>query len=452
MNTLMNKYENIPNIIEPQIILKKPNSPIKIFKGNFKLINIENEEENINVNGKIYFEWFPNYGCFFSGTISNYDVDKYLQNPSSTYKVIINTNEIGHSFIINTITSTGSDYSQIKGIFQDKIIIGKNEKSIDLVSFSVPNLKSISGQVVKKTTPSNITTSRSRIKLKNNEWIIIIDKNIEYNKLEKELNIIGGYNILYTGKITKTNSIKFTFKESTEIISCLDSFLSFINGRRLSCLFTEGFNEGNKTWTDYNAKQVATYKKDITSFLFNRNVNSLDLMWKEFSTIWQSDSGKDFLTSIVHWYIESNNKAGLIDGSIIMAQAGLEQLYYWTLPNNKHPSNTPSKFRDLIKSLKVNDSEILNYYKTLKIFSKNHIEETKYRDIAGIITTIRNNIVHPIETVKITPETKHEALQLCLWLIETTLLKTLNYQGLYLDRARGKTLDFDNNPQSPSPD
>lgn len=45
MNTLIDKYENIPNIIESQITLKKPNSPIRIFKGNFELINTEKEEE-----------------------------------------------------------------------------------------------------------------------------------------------------------------------------------------------------------------------------------------------------------------------------------------------------------------------------------------------------------------------------------------------------------------------
>lgn len=359
MNTLIDRYENIPNIIENQITLKKPNSKIKIFKGNFELINIENEEEKIDVNGNIYFEWFPNYGCFFSGTICNCDLDKYFENQRYIYKVVINTIGIGNSFITNITTSTSTDKSQIKGIFQDKITIGKIEKSIDLVSFSVPNLKPIYGEAVKKITPFSKRTSRSRIKLENDDWTITIDKDLEYNKLEQELKIIGGYNILYSGEIIKKNKINFTFIESNEIICCLDIFLNFINGRRISCLFPTGFNKGDKKWTDYTAKQVATYK-DAKNFLFYRNTKSLGLMWKEFSTIWQSASGKDFLTSIIHWYIESNNQAGLIDGSIIMAQAGLEQLYYWCLPNNKHPNDTPSKFRDLIKYLNINNPEILD--------------------------------------------------------------------------------------------
>ncbi|MBA0884452.1 hypothetical protein [Flavobacterium undicola] len=125
-----------------------------------------------------------------------------------------------------------------------------------------------------------------------------------------------------------------------------------------------------------------------------------------------------------------------------MAQAGLEELYYWTSTNKKHPDKTPNKFRELIKYLNLVDSEILSNYKSLEFFAENHIKNPNYRDISGIITTIRNNIVHPIENVKITVETKHEAWQLCLWLIEITLLKILNHQGLYFDRARRINFDY----------
>lgn len=439
MNNSSEKYDNIPNIIENQIILKKPNSPIIISKGNFELINLKNESEKIEVNGKIYFEWFPNYGCFFSGTISNNDFNRHIQNTNPKYKVVINKKDVGNCFVVNTTTTLSEDRSQIKGKFENKIIIGDIGKSIDLVTFSIPNLKSISGEVVK----SIKGTSSSRIKLENNEWCITIDKDPEYHKLEQELKMIGGYNILYFGNIIKVNNTKFSYLDSNEIISCLDVFLSFINGRKLSCLFTMGFDIDDKIWCDYNSKRVDTYK-DVKTFLFYRNIQSLDLMWKKFSCIWQtSDGGKDFLTSIIHWYTESNNQAGLIEGSIIMAQAGLEQLYYWTTSNTKHPNNTPSKLRSLIKYLNLKNSGIPENYKNLKLFAHTYIEDPEYRDIPGIITTIRNNIVHPIEKIKISLEIKHEAWQLCLWLIEITLLKILNHKGRYFDRTRREYRDYE---------
>jgi hypothetical protein len=80
MHNLIEKLKEIPNIIESSVILKKPNSPIRIFKGDFLLINSEHDIK-IDIKGEINFEWFPNYGCIFLGDISIVDFDKFILNP-----------------------------------------------------------------------------------------------------------------------------------------------------------------------------------------------------------------------------------------------------------------------------------------------------------------------------------------------------------------------------------
>ena len=443
MNNLFVKLKEIPNIIESAVILKKPNSPIRIFKGDFLLINSEHDIK-IDIKGEINFEWFPNYGCIFLGDISIVDFDKFILNPYLSYDVIADKKDLGKAFIHKTINSTSSNKALIKGVFENKVLVGTKTEPIDEIIFSIPNLKSISGDVVKKVTLTKIISTRSRITLDNQKWKIIIDKNIEYNNLNNELEIIGGYNILYTGKITHTKGQKFTYNEAEEIINCLDTFLSFINGRRISTLFLNGFTEGIKKWTDYSAKSVETYK-NVPSCIYYRNISSLDIMWKEFSAIWETDKGNDFLKSIIHWYTQSNNKAGLLEGSIIMAQAGLEKLYFWTSKEENDPENTPQKLRKLTKYLHIKDFEVLSNYITLNEFSRIHIKKHKHRDIAGIITTIRNNIIHPKETIEINSQTKNEALQLSLWVIEIALLKINKYEGKYHDRTTGKLIDFEHN-------
>jgi hypothetical protein len=441
MNNLFERLKEIPNIIESSVMLKKPNSPIKIFKGDFILINSEHGIK-IDIKGEINFEWSPNYGCFFLGNISIVDFDKFILMPYISYNIIVNEIDLGKAFIHKTINSTSSDKALIKGVFENKVLVGTKTELIDEIIFSIPNLKDISGEVVKKVSSTQTRTTRSRILLDNHKWKIIIDKNVEYKDLKKELEIIGGHNILYTGKITSIKGHKFTYDETEEIINCLDIFLSFINGRKTATLFLNGFNEDIKKWTDYSPKSVEGYK-DVTSCTYHRNINSLNIMWKEFSTIWETDKGKDFLKSITHWYIQSNNKAGLLEGSIIMAQAGLEKLYYWTSTEEKHPKQTPLKLRILTKHLYLKDFEVLSNYVNLYEFSKIYIKNPEHRDIAGIITTIRNNIIHPIETIKINLQTKSEALQLSLWVIEIALLKIYKYEGKYHDRAIGKLIDFD---------
>lgn len=69
--------------------------------------------------------------------------------------------------------------------------------------------------------------------------------------------------------------------------------MSFINGRKIATLFLNGFSEGINMWSDYSPKLVESYK-DVTSCIYYRNIISLDIMWKEFSNIWDTDKGKDF--------------------------------------------------------------------------------------------------------------------------------------------------------------
>lgn len=440
MNNLIERLKDIPDIIESSIVFKKPNSPIKIFRGKFQLINSEHNIK-INVEGKITFEWFPSYGSFFLGNISVVDFDKFIQTPYISYKVIVNEIDLGSAFIHKITTSTSSNKALIKGVFENEVLFGKKTELIDEIIFSIPNLKYIDGDVVKKVSSTETKTTRSRISLDNHKWKIIIDKKIEYNNLKEELENTGGYNILYNGKIISINGNKFTYDEAEEIINCLDIFLSFINGRKIATLFLKGFSEGINMWSDYSPKLVESYK-DATSCIHYRNIISLDIMWKEFSNIWDSDKGKDFLKSIIHWYTQSNNKAGLLEGSIIMAQAGLEKLYYWTNGEEEnHPNNTAPKLRKLIKYLNINDFEVISRFNNLNEFSQINID-TKYRDIPGAITTIRNDIIHPVESVKINSQTKFEALQLSLWLIEITLLKILKNKGKYYDRTKGEVIDF----------
>ena len=114
MNDLIAIIKNIPTIIESSIVLKKPNTPLNIFNGKFQLLNTETNL-SINVHGKIIFEWIPNYGCFFIGTIKNIDFDKYNIDHMSSYKVIVDEIILGTAFIYKTATSSSSDKTRIKG-------------------------------------------------------------------------------------------------------------------------------------------------------------------------------------------------------------------------------------------------------------------------------------------------------------------------------------------------
>jgi hypothetical protein len=93
--------------------------------------------------------------------------------------VIVDEIILGSAFIHKTTTSSSSDKTKIKGVFENKVLTGNKMEPIDNIIFSIPNLMGISGGVVKKISPTRITTTLSRILLDNEKWKIIIDKSID---------------------------------------------------------------------------------------------------------------------------------------------------------------------------------------------------------------------------------------------------------------------------------
>ena len=432
----MKDYNSIPEIIKNVIEFPKPNHAIEIFEGDFEL---KNDNCSIKVNGIIYYSWFPEYGNYFKGNILDGDFEKYISNPLDYYDIYINKRKISRALIIKCVTSLPATNSFLKGALTNKIILGEKNLKIDEIKFSVPNLRSLSGNLIR----NNNKISKARILLENNLWKIEIDKKSNYDELKEELLITGGYNLLYSGKLSSINKTAFTFERVEDLFVCLNLFLSFINGRNISCLFLNGITNNKVVWTDFTSKSVDIYK-DNFSPIFERNIVGMDCMWKEFSNIWAEKWGETFIKNIMHWYIQSKNQAGLIDGSIIMAQTGLEILYFYTTKNNIHPKSSADKLRNLLIYLGIEDKKILAESKAMIKFSTDHLEE-KYSGIVGTITTVRNDLIHSEEKFidKISLQLKFEVYNLNLWLIEISLLKVFNYKGKYCNRISGNIVDFE---------
>ncbi|MBC5838056.1 hypothetical protein [Flavobacterium muglaense] len=412
----MNDYKLIPELIENFIDFPKPNHTMEMFIGDFEL---RNHECSIGVNGKIYFSWFPEYGNYFTGTFLFGDFDKYISNPVDYFDIYIDEKKISTALIIKCITSLPSTNLFLKGVLTDKIFFGDKDLKIEVINFSIPNLRSINGNVVRDKKKS----IKARILLENDLWRIEIDKKSNYHELRDQLLIVGGYDLLYSGKITRLDGTHFDTGMVEDIFMNLDLFLSFINGRNTSSLFLNGIKQNEIVWSDYTSKTVDVFEDNFYP-IFERNVDGINLMWKEFSKICQSKKGQIFIKNILHWYIQSKKQAGLLDGSIIMAQTGLEILYHYITDNKEDLNKTPSKLRKLLIYLEVNDKEIPLKSKEMINFSTNFLDK-KYQGIIGTITTVRNDLIHSKEKFIdiISFQLKFEVYNINLWLIEISLLK-----------------------------
>ncbi len=441
---------HIPNIIESSIAMSEANTSIEIYEGEYSL---KNEEVDIKIKGIINFEWFPVSGLCFSGkVISMNSVNDLLLTLDKEYKVFLKDLEFGSGLIINTNTFFGrnTDGTIVKGRIYKQAVDGDKTIPVEKIGFSIPNFRSFLGTIVKKDIGTSRRSSMSRLELENDDYIILIDKGIDYEVKRKSLEQNGGYIITHHGELEiKKGSLRL--EETYDILYCLNTFITFLNGRRTAALFLQGVFEDDVVWTDYSNKIIDPYKH-VHSWAQEYTTEGLNELWQSFSSLWKGTDDKNFLNTVIHWYIEANNNSGFTEGSIIMAQTALELLYnWWIIEQNKlivgedsEKLSASNKIRLLLSQLNISHL-VPRKFIQLKEFIDNN---DNIIDAPDAIIQIRNAIVHSQvkkrkKLSSIHPHAKHEALELSIWYIEMALLRILNFKDKYINRC----LEINNNEE-----
>lgn len=433
--------KNYPEAIISNIAMLDVNYKLNIYSGAFELESTE-LENNINVEGKIQFSWLPNIGGIFYGKILEENIIALTAlNKLNGFNLLINGLNCGIGLITSITTTSDTSSTGIKGIIR-KLTIGDRSINVNKVKFSIPNFVEFFGDSIKYKQPKGILKiSKGRLIFHNEDVTITFDKVSDYNKKNESLKEQGGFMVLYNGELVSKTPM--TYKEICEYLDSFSTFLNFLNGNRTSALFRQAIFENDILWEDYSAYNVAQYQ-DCVSWMPIFNVKGLNSIWIQFQNIWKIEANKDFLTSLVHWYIEANNHKGFVEGSIIMAQTALELIFNWWIVENKkiiigrdsENISASNKIRLVISQLNIS-TEIPIKYKELKNFVK---KEQSLLDSCDTIVFIRNAIVHSQEEKRkklqnIEFKIKYQSLQLSLWYIELSLLKILKYKGSYFNRA-----------------
>lgn len=296
----------------------------------------------------------------------------------------------------------------------------------------------------------------SRISLENDKYVIVIDKSIHFKTLSEKLNDEGGFILLYEGELKKKNGI-LSYQESKDVFECLNLFLTFINGRRTSALFLLGTTNDEICWQDFSNEFVDIHKDSI-SWISKNSVSDLNHCWKNLYKFWLRQNDKDFFTAAINWYIEANKRSGLTEGAIILAQTALELLYNWLVVENRKliigndskDITASNKIRLLLSTIQV-DYSIPKSFVALQHFANSTSNKL---DGPEVVTVIRNAIVHSQEEkrkklILIDNVAINQALSLCIWYIELSLLNILDYNATYFNRCAGQKFHFDNEEKVP---
>lgn len=434
---LLDAYKDTPRIIDPNPLMDEPNESIEIYTGQVILKDEQKDVEYI-VEGQITFNWFPHTESVLKGKL----IKDYDTFHCDAFTVIIDGLEFGKCSITHQSISDNFQYMDIEAMVIDNAVLGDQSIPVDYVNFSIPNLRAILGSNVVKVTSNGITASTSRTTFDSNGYIIIIDKVIKHDALQKKLADKGGYILLYGGLVKRSDGKPITFKEANEVLYTFGHFISFTNGRRTTPMFLKGIHDDKEIWSDYSERNIDIYKA-VKSWVPKRSYNNLVQLWANFYKRWKDEDSKTALETSVHWYIEANGGSGYVEGSTIMAQSALELLYNWILIEDKkimlgrdaENISAANKVRLLLSSMNIEHS-VPDIFDKLVAFVS---DSTDVQDAPDAIVLIRNAIIHAqLEKRKrlgtIHYMAKYQALELCLWYIEMGILYALNYQGKYTPR------------------
>lgn len=436
------RFKDFPEIIPDVIKMTEANSVIDIHEGAY---TIENEGYLFKINGKITYNWLPHQGIRFYGrVISNKDKARHIQETIQPYLVSTNSFYLNEGIITHSTINSPSGSVTINGIVNKLTTTGELDIPVEKLRFTIPNLKKFIGSPVKIATPTSNRVMLNHFEFEDDEYKIIIDKCPDFDERKKKLDNKGGFITLYNGEL-KYKKGDIYYKHVQDVLYCLDTFLSFINGRRTATLFIQGLVNDTVIWTDYGSnridphKHVQTWAKISSSEEFNK-------LWKHFRFIWQQKlDDKNFLISCIHWYVEANSNSAYTEGSIILAQTALELIFNWWIVEKKKiilgrdsvNMSASNKIRLILSQLNLS-SNIPHALKHLQSTEK--IIGGTFFDAPESIVFIRNAIVHSQESKRqkfnsMDSMAINEALDVYIWYIELALLCILDYDSDYFNRC-----------------
>jgi hypothetical protein len=450
--------QQIPTAIKPVYLLDHPNENITLYKGQVLLCK---QAQEIPLNAELIFEWLPSPKIICSGIEEDREkiplLRKFLDQNSDIRLRIPKA--------VKEIEVSPYGYSETLGqritfkLFCETSIETSEVDNLNYLLFHVVNFSRALGKTVK----NGYHTWKGRADVIFGEWKLTID---EVEKLNERVDVAKpqrGYIITHIAKLERADGGIFNSRQAKKVLSALYWYLAFCRGAWAPPILPLGFDSnGNQVWFEWQAYHASPWE-NASGWLCDRNyvseslTKSLSGFWKLWNNpIWNNekdDVSPSPLIIAIHWFISANNDSGGIEGSLILAQTGMELMSWTILCQDKkvlseikfEKCNTQQKIQKLLDHIGIVDDfpQKFNVLKEMandnKAYNKQHSltgRDRKWENVVEAITFNRNMWVHP---KKEEPTLKYpyswQVLQLALRYLELSLLYSFDYDGYYVDRT-----------------
>lgn len=293
-----------PSNLQPIYITEKPNSPIKLYEGSLEIHQNGTIKQG---EGKVYFEWLPYPSVKFELLYS--DRWSPLLNSAQRYPLNLLGISTKAEASVHTFREDGKGMREVSGKLSNPIV-DCSDKRLSYIVFHLVNI-----------------FWSSRVNLEVEGWSVTIDPVENHTDIKKALKSEGGYAITHIGKIERLDNKEFKVNESDEFLEDLQLFFSFSIGFYTAAILQVGYNRnGDKIWEKWNAERYIKSWENVYSCLPSSKPESLAQLFPGFWRQRQNTIWKEAIGFAIHWYMESMNGSGAMEGYIVLEQIAFELL------------------------------------------------------------------------------------------------------------------------------
>lgn len=315
--------------------------------------------------------------------------------------------------------SIGEDYRSLLVLTQEPITVRQAGGRLRFVRFHLVNFPGLQEH------PTHLRAG---------SWSIEVRPDSELSETRKRLAVESGNALTHEGCIRRSDGGPFTVGEADKLIHILHLFFSFARGGNCGVTLVSGRDVDGAVWEKWGA--YPTYPWFHTPSWLDHRFNNGESLSSAFRGFWQLlepriGASVDPIRVALYWYLQSNETDAPYTG-IILTQAALERLGN-QFKTGGATQAAASRIRAALQGEGIN-TEIPEACKELR---RLHEVDRTY-DGPGLLSALRNDLVHAEIRRPVCLEAYLEAHDLGQWYVELLLLRLFGYTGQYANRLAYK--------------
>jgi hypothetical protein len=442
---MFSPFEGLPMQSEPVYTTPTVNEPILLSQA---IVKAESLGEHYPCEGAIRLTFLPEPRLSFEVQLKP-PFNSSLRIGDATLEVTGISDPISASVWSNHSSSNYIvDPPTAKGMIRE-LSFGQTT-NLSSVMVHITNFYSFLGSPVRNPAGTQMRNARAEIEFA--PWRLTVEGLPQTAGLTDALKESGGFGLTHIARLQRIDGQTFSVEEARPILfRSLPDYLSFCRGFRVGSFLGVGFDADSKPiWHDWTLDRFERWQNVDSWF------NELDYggLIDGFPNYWIKSREVEWGEPIhlaLHWYLECNQQAGGVEGSIILGQAAFELLAWTMLVGDRRVlSNDGFKALPAMDKLRLLLSSCaipLSIPPALKALAS-AAKEFNWVDGPKALTEVRNALVHsdPDKRKKISKlatEVRVDAWSLVLWYLELTMLFIIGYKGQYINRISGYTFKGD---------